>query len=95
MNKKLDKLKKGQKKSKKLLCRVLKLLYNLNENVEGKPTTAYHVSYKHKRNVQNDDLDAMKIDSDDFRFGPQDDGFLDSDISDVADKDSHGLLKCR
>ena len=35
MNKKLDKLRKGQKKSIKLLHRVIKLLYNLNDNVEG------------------------------------------------------------
>ncbi|GMN48301.1 hypothetical protein TIFTF001_017488 [Ficus carica] len=34
-------------------------LYNLNDNVEGNPTTAYHVSYRHKRNFQNDDSDAM------------------------------------
>ncbi|GMN48583.1 hypothetical protein TIFTF001_017747 [Ficus carica] len=85
MNKKLEKLKKEQKKSKKLLLRVLKLLYSLNDNVKGKPTTAYHVSYRHKRNVQNSDSDAMKTDYDDFRFGLQDDGFLDSDIGDVAD----------
>ena len=86
MNKKLDKLKKGQKKSRKLLRRVLKLLYNLNDNVEGNPTIAYHMSYGHKRNVQNDDSDAIKTDSDDLRFGPQDDGFLDSNIDVVVDK---------
>ena len=84
---KLDKLKKGQKKSRKLLRKVPKLLYNLNDNVERNPTTTYQVSYRHKRNVQNDDSDAMKIDFDDLQFGPQDDSFLDSDIGDVADKD--------
>ncbi|GMN48396.1 hypothetical protein TIFTF001_017573 [Ficus carica] len=52
----------------------------------GNPTTAYHVSDKHKRKVQNDDLDAMKIDFDDLRLDPQDDGFLDSNISDIAEK---------
>ncbi|GMN54976.1 hypothetical protein TIFTF001_024097 [Ficus carica] len=87
MNKKLDELKKGQKKARKLLRRVLKLLYNLNDNVDGNPITAYHVSYRHKRNVQNDDSDAMKTDSDDLQFSPQDDSFLDSDIGDIADKD--------
>ncbi|GMN47611.1 hypothetical protein TIFTF001_016788 [Ficus carica] len=92
MNKKLDELKKGQKKSRKLLRRVLKLLYNLNDNVEGNPTTAYHVSYKHVSNVQKDDSDAMKIDSDDLQFGPQDDGFLDSDIGVVADNDVKAAL---
>ena len=86
MNKELDKLKKGQKQYRKLLRRVLKLLYTLNDNVEGNPTIAYHVSYRHKRNVQNDDLDAIKTDSDDLQFDPQDDGFLDSNISIVADK---------
>ncbi|GMN60884.1 hypothetical protein TIFTF001_029972 [Ficus carica] len=83
---KLEELKKGQKKSKKLLRRVLKLLYNLNYNIEGNPTTAYHVSYRHKRNVQKNDSDATQTDSDDLRFGPQDDGFVDSDMGIVADK---------
>ncbi|GMN50785.1 hypothetical protein TIFTF001_019939 [Ficus carica] len=53
---------------------------------EGNPTTTYRVNYRHKRNVHNDDSDAMKTNSDDLRFGPQDDGFLDSDIGFVADK---------
>ncbi|GMN48000.1 hypothetical protein TIFTF001_017167 [Ficus carica] len=52
----------------------------------GNPTTTYHVSYRHKRNVQKDDSDATKIDSDDLRFGPQDDRFVDSDIIVIADK---------
>ncbi|GMN51249.1 hypothetical protein TIFTF001_020399 [Ficus carica] len=39
-----------------------------------------------QRNVQKDDSDAMKTDSNDLRFGPQDDGFVDSDIDVVADK---------
>ncbi|GMN65793.1 hypothetical protein TIFTF001_034871 [Ficus carica] len=30
---------------------------------ERNPTTAYHVSYRHKRDVQNDDSDALKTDS--------------------------------
>ncbi|GMN66769.1 hypothetical protein TIFTF001_035836 [Ficus carica] len=66
INKKLEELKKGHKKSRKLLRRILKLLYNLNDNVEGKPTIAYHVSYRHKRNFQKDDLDAAKTDYDDL-----------------------------
>ena len=86
MNKKLEYLKKGQKKSKKLLRRVLKLLHNLNDNVEGNPTIAYHVNSRHKKNVQTDDSDALKTDSDDLRFGPQDDGFVDSDIGVITDK---------
>ena len=68
------------------MCRVPKLLYNLNDNVEKNPITAYHVSCRHKRNVQKDDSGALKTDSDDLRFGPQDDGFLDSGISVIADK---------
>ncbi|GMN54168.1 hypothetical protein TIFTF001_023302 [Ficus carica] len=38
------------------------------EEVQKAPT--------HKMNAKNDDSDAMKTDSDDFRFGPQDDGSL-------------------
>ncbi|GMN58916.1 hypothetical protein TIFTF001_028014 [Ficus carica] len=72
--------------SRKLMCRVLKLLYNLNDNIEGNPTTAHHVSYRHKRNVQKDNSDATKTDSNDLRFGPQDDGFFDSDIGVVVGK---------
>ncbi|GMN62445.1 hypothetical protein TIFTF001_031541 [Ficus carica] len=53
---------------------------------EGNPTISYHVSYRHKRNFQKDDSDAMKTDSNDLRFGPQINGFLDSDIGVVADK---------
>ncbi|GMN47952.1 hypothetical protein TIFTF001_017126 [Ficus carica] len=45
---------------------VLELLYNLNDNVEGNPTIAYHVSSRHKRNVQTDDSEALKTDSDDL-----------------------------
>ncbi|GMN72081.1 hypothetical protein TIFTF001_052782 [Ficus carica] len=86
MNKKLEDLKNGQKKSSKLLRKVLKLLYNLNDNVEGNPTTAYHVSSRHKRNVQTNDSNALKTDSDDLQFGPQDDVFIDSDIGVFADK---------
>ncbi|GMN59061.1 hypothetical protein TIFTF001_028148 [Ficus carica] len=85
MNKKLEKLIMGQKKSRKLLYRVPKLLCNLNDKIKGNPTTAYHVSYRHKRNAQNDDLNAMKNDYDDLRFGPQDNGFLDFDF-DIANK---------
>nr|GMN67833.1 hypothetical protein TIFTF001_036889 [Ficus carica]GMN67839.1 hypothetical protein TIFTF001_036895 [Ficus carica] len=87
MTKKLEDLKKGQKKSKKHLRRVLKLFYNLNDNVKGNPTTTYHVSSRHKRNVQKDDSDALKTDSDDLQFGSQDDVFIDFDIGVVVDKD--------
>ena len=66
INKKLEDLKKGQKKFMKLLRRVFKLLYNLNDNVEGNPTTAYHVSCRHKRNIHKDDSDAPKTDSDEL-----------------------------
>ncbi|GMN59279.1 hypothetical protein TIFTF001_028357 [Ficus carica] len=85
MNKKLEDLKKGKKKSRKLLRRVLKLLYNINDNVEGNPTTTYPVS-RHKRNVPTNDSEALKTDSDDHRFGSQDDVFIDFDIGVVADK---------
>ena len=86
MNKKLDELKKGQNKSKKLQHRVLKLLYNFNDNVEGNLIITYCVSYRHTRNVQKDDSDAMKTNSNDLQIGLQDDGF-NSDISFVVDKD--------
>ena len=51
MNKKLEDLKKGQKKFRRLLRRIFKLLYNLNDNVDGNPITVYHVSCKCKRDV--------------------------------------------
>ncbi|GMN59356.1 hypothetical protein TIFTF001_028444 [Ficus carica] len=79
-------LKKGQKKSRKLMPRVIKLLYNLNDNVDENPTTTYHVSCRHKRNVKKDDSDALKTDSDDLRFGSQNDVFIDFDIGVVAVK---------
>ncbi|GMN34893.1 hypothetical protein TIFTF001_048394 [Ficus carica] len=85
MNKKLKDLKNGQKKSTKLLCIILKLLSNMNDNVEGKPPTMYHVSSKHKMNVQTDDSDALKTDSNDLSSGSQDDVLIDSDIGVVAD----------
>ncbi|GMN46945.1 hypothetical protein TIFTF001_016119 [Ficus carica] len=86
MNTKLEDLKKGQKKSRKLLRRVLKLWYNHNDNVEVNLTTAYHVSCRHKKYVQKDDSDVLKTDSDDLQFDSQDYVFIDSDIGVVADK---------
>ena len=93
MDTKLEDLKKGQKKSRKLLRRVLKLLYNINDNVEWNPTTAYHVSSRHKRNVQTDDSDALKTNFDDFRFGSQDDVSIDSNIGVVAHKDVKAAME--
>ncbi|GMN48471.1 hypothetical protein TIFTF001_017646 [Ficus carica] len=93
MNKNLEDLKKGQKKFTKLLCRVLKLLSNINDNVEGKPPTAYHVSSRHKMNVQTDDSDALKIDSNDLSSGLQDDVFIDSNISAVEDMGVKAAMK--
>ncbi|GMN64720.1 hypothetical protein TIFTF001_033807 [Ficus carica] len=69
----------------KLLRRVLKLLSNMNDNVEGKPPTAYHVSSRHKMNVQTDDSDALKTDSNDLGSSSQDDVLIDSDIGAVVD----------
>ncbi|GMN31625.1 hypothetical protein TIFTF001_041615 [Ficus carica] len=86
MNKKLEDLKKGQKKSTKLLRRVLKLLSdNINEKGQGKAHTAYHVSSRQKINVQTDESDALKTTSNDLSTGSQDDVFIDSDIGVVAD----------
>ncbi|GMN31346.1 hypothetical protein TIFTF001_050733 [Ficus carica] len=86
MNKELKDLKKGQKKSTKLLRRVLKLLSdNMNEKGQGKAHTAYHVSSRQKINVQTDESDALKTTSNDIGTGSQDDVFIDSDIGAVAD----------
>ncbi|GMN64416.1 hypothetical protein TIFTF001_033487 [Ficus carica] len=86
MNKKLEDLKKGQKKSTKLLRRVLKLLSNnMNEKGQGKAPTAYHVSSRQKMNVQTDESDALKTTSNDLGSGSQDDVFIDSDIGAFAD----------
>ncbi|GMN22902.1 hypothetical protein TIFTF001_047505 [Ficus carica] len=86
MNKKLEDLKKEQKKFIKLLRRVLKLLSdNMNENGKGKAHTAYHVSSRQKTNVQTDESIALKTTSNDIGTGSQDDVFIDSDIGTVAD----------
>ncbi|GMN53222.1 hypothetical protein TIFTF001_022358 [Ficus carica] len=86
MNKKLEDLKKGQKKSTKLLRRVFKLLSdNMIEKGQGKAHTAYHVSSRQKINVQTDESDALKTTSNDIGTGSQDDVFIDSDIGAVAD----------
>ncbi|GMN66676.1 hypothetical protein TIFTF001_035736 [Ficus carica] len=86
MNKKLEDLKKGQKKSTKLLRRVLKLLSdNMNEKGQEKAHMAYHVSNRQKINVQTDESDALKTTSNDIGTGSQDDVFIDSDIGAVAD----------
>ncbi|GMN47644.1 hypothetical protein TIFTF001_016816 [Ficus carica] len=86
MNKKLEDLKKGQKKSTKLLRRVLKLLSNnMNEKGQGKAPTTCHVSSRQEMNVQTDESDALKTTSNDLGSGSQDDAFIDSDISAVAD----------
>ncbi|GMN25234.1 hypothetical protein TIFTF001_043872 [Ficus carica] len=70
MNKKLEDLKKGQKKSTKLLRMVLKLLSdNMNEKGQGKAHTAYHVISRQKINVQTDESDALKTTSNDIDTG--------------------------
>ena len=86
MNKKLEDLKKGQKKSTKLLRRVLKLLSdNMNEKGQGKAYMADHVSSQQKINVQTDESDALKTTSNDIGTGPQDDVLIDPNIGVIAD----------
>ena len=69
------------------------MLYNLNDHIEENPTAAYHISSRYKGNVHIDDSDTLKIDSDDLRFGPQDDVFIDSDIGVVADKGVKAVME--
>ncbi|GMN48635.1 hypothetical protein TIFTF001_017818 [Ficus carica] len=86
MNKKLEDLKKGQKKSTKLLRRILKLLSNnMNKKGQGKAPAAYLVSSRQKMNVQTDESDALKTTSNVLGSGSQDDKFIDSNIGAVAD----------
>ncbi|GMN38293.1 hypothetical protein TIFTF001_007532 [Ficus carica] len=94
MNKKLEDLKKGQKKSTKLLRRVLKLLSdNMIEKRRGKEHIAYHVSSRQKINVQTDESDALKTTSNDIGTGSQDDVFIDSDIGAIADMGVQAAMK--
>ena len=86
MNKKLEDLKKGQKKSTKLLRRVLKLLSdNMIEKRQGNVHSAYHVSSRQKINVQTDESDVLKSTCNDISIDSQDDVFINSDIGAVAD----------
>ncbi|GMN67801.1 hypothetical protein TIFTF001_036860 [Ficus carica] len=58
---KLAYLKKGQKKSNKLMRRVIKMLAaNIFEKGHGEAHTAFHVSNSQKTNVHMADSDALK-----------------------------------
>ena len=43
MNDKLSKLEEGQKNNERLVKQVLGILYNINDNVEGNPTTSRYI----------------------------------------------------
>ncbi|GMN70094.1 hypothetical protein TIFTF001_039139 [Ficus carica] len=86
MNKKLEGLKKGQKKSNKLLRKVIKMLSaNIFKTGQGKAHTADHVSSSQNINVHTAESDALKTTSPNIGTGSQDDVFIDSDIGAVAD----------
>ena len=69
MNDRISKLEEGQKNNERLLRQILGMLYNINDNVEGNPTTSkYAVCFRRQASLVSFDSD------DDFSFVPGDDG---------------------
>ena len=86
IKKNLASLKMGQKKSNKLMRRVLKMLAaNVSEKGQGEPHTSFHFSSSPMTKVQTPESDALKTTPPHIGPGPQDDVILDSALGPIAD----------
>ena len=86
INKSLRVLKKDQKKSNKLLRRVLKMLTeNMSQQGQGKAQPGTPVTSRQPMDVPTNESDALKTTSDDIATGLQDEVLIDSSIGAEAD----------
>ncbi|GMN71007.1 hypothetical protein TIFTF001_053336, partial [Ficus carica] len=86
INKSLRVLKKDQKKSNKLLRRVLKMLTdNMSQQGQGKAQPGTSVTSRQPMDVPTNESDALKTTSDDIATSLQDEVLIDSSIGAAAD----------
>ena len=86
INKSLRVLKKDQKKSNKLLRRVLKMLTkNMSQQGQGKAQPGTPVTSRQPMDVPTNESDALKTTSDDIATGLQDEVLIDSSLGAAAD----------
>ncbi|GMN34953.1 hypothetical protein TIFTF001_044962 [Ficus carica] len=86
INKSLQVLKKDQKKSNKLLRRVLKMLTdNMSQQGQGKAQSGTPVTTRQPMDVPTNESDALKTTYDDIATSLQDEVLIDSSIGTAAD----------